>query len=409
MQHQEWDWQSKLQESEEALEKCITWLFESQNPDGGWPPYPGEVDVTGTLATADVLVALLRPLPREAPKPYMIWEPSEKRESLVRAINFLLKIRNGDNGFPPLGDIYSSELSLPDSTTDAALALFSCLFAVTNVGLQTSSAQIEDAIVAALRWLDRTKLSTPEHAWWPTVPDHSDMQRTFPTLLSCLALDISLERSVDGRFKIDEPLKQAISTDLRKAIKWLLSCGKQESDNLRHETHYYLPFRRDRPQKQSIAVTAMCSRLFYQLSRKVIHIRDGELFDRGEKEELARVGIGMKNWLEKRVREWKYTDEDDLEIPPAVLKSPLSVPYPATYARLPTVLITFLELSELESLKQNKAFREGLTSLLHEIKSWNCYREDRLGGRTEASSATAIAVLFLRDLLYKFNQMRGQQ
>jgi len=105
------------------IEKTYQWLITQQNViDGGFPPYPTYINESGIIATADFVGLLFRP-----PSIYNFIN-LEDDNALDKAVRFLLNTQISDGGFPPGGDIFNIlDVSFIESTADSVIALLTYL------------------------------------------------------------------------------------------------------------------------------------------------------------------------------------------------------------------------------------------------------------------------------------------
>jgi len=410
-------WADKIiKEATRVLRESILWLFQNQRVEGGFSPYPTTIEPSGTLATADAITAItlkvgtnLQSLSGFLHQQQVVDALGSRKtlyERLVDAIAYLANVHNAlypDGGFPPVGDIfYLREASFADATADAILALLSSwefLRATARPApvpedfnaLKDANAlieTIEKRVIAAVEWIYEHRKEHKQGIYWTTSGYHIDTPgRVFPTWLCCLALDVYLIR-VNSGFPTSGKLSLEELVRIRDgSVKWLLHMISNEG---------FLPFSTAAPEEASFTNTSAVLRMLCAMSEHPTLINQRKLIQ--DKMEIA------ASWIAQNLDAARGTESDDIDLNPVRPYAPWIITrYQATYAKLQPALWAFMVYYGEEALK-NKAFQKGVEDLLLEIRDNPFYcLEERMGKVQPATSATATAIMFLRDLLERLH------
>jgi len=226
-----------------AAKEIWTLLINSQNEDGGFPPYPGFITISGTIATTDFVSLLFRP-----PDIKGIIKNSKVADRVCeKAKVFILRKQWLDGGFVPDGDVYGiKEVSFVESTANSIVALLTYLRQKTNSEDQYI---IKLSIIYGIKYLLEKRDEKRE--MWPTyeTAKREDSNfRFFPFILALrsLVLFVDLYKELNFSKFVDKNFINNI-IGVIKSGTWKIE--KELSDKK------VLPFSLSSPEKHSLVNT----------------------------------------------------------------------------------------------------------------------------------------------------------
>jgi hypothetical protein len=212
---------------------AVQWLISQQNnEDEGFSPYPEYALPSGTIATADVVALLLR-YPDVFAKLAAVSGLGEKlRESIDKAVGFLVSIQRPDGGFPPRGDVFNIDrVSFTDSTADVVLALLCYTRFLSHTSTQNAkSEEIKLSFLRGIRYLLDNRIVEEFGVVWTSYKNSTEKEyRTFPAILvlNCLQLfrDLSEKLGISEDSKVVDEVNDTVGRGTKLIHSLIMSQG----------------------------------------------------------------------------------------------------------------------------------------------------------------------------------------